>query len=260
MKDTVKGSTVIIIGASSGIGRGVAEAVLTKDPAHLVVVSLNPEKNARVVAELSELAPKTKISGVLYDLTDDFIHGQAIVDLLAKIGVTKVNHLVYTATDPIHLTSVVDADIIEATARASRRVFGPLRWIQALFKYDLMAKDYTSSVTLASGTALHRPPKDWTFIAAGGGSAAVVVRALAAEFAPVRFNLVTPGLVRTELWGENIAICETLGAKLPLKHCALPDEIAHIFLALIENTYITGSEVIIDGGALLDGSDHGIKP
>ncbi|CDK28260.1 unnamed protein product [Kuraishia capsulata CBS 1993] len=253
MKDTVKGSTVIIIGASSGIGRGVAEAVLAKDPAHLVVVSLNPEKNARVVAELSELAPKTKISGVLYDLTDDSIHGQAIVDLLAKVGVTKVNHLAYTATDPLYKTSVVDADIIEATARASRRVFGPLRWIQALFKYDLMTKDYTSSVTLTSGSGVHRPPAGWTFIAAGGGSAAVVVRALAAEFAPVRFNLVTPGLVRTELWGANTSRFEALGPKLPLQHYALPDEVAHMYLALIENTFITGSEILIDGGGLLDG-------
>jgi 3-oxoacyl-[acyl-carrier protein] reductase len=80
------------------------------------------------------------------------------------------------------------------------------------------------------------------------------VKTLAIELAPygVLVNALSPGYVATELTYRNNTpeVIEKLVGGIPLKRMAKPDEIAEVaaFLCSARNTYITGQDIVVDGG------------
>jgi 3-oxoacyl-[acyl-carrier protein] reductase len=83
-----------------------------------------------------------------------------------------------------------------------------------------------------------------------------LTRALARELGPfnILINSIAPGYVLTEMTYQNIPADERerLCSEIPLRRMANPSEIAHLvkFLLSNENTYMTGQNIIIDGGFL----------
>jgi NAD(P)-dependent dehydrogenase (short-subunit alcohol dehydrogenase family) len=83
-----------------------------------------------------------------------------------------------------------------------------------------------------------------------------LTRALAVELAPLRVNIVSPGVVRTPLWRDmppsaREALYATEARRLPVGHAAEPQEIAQGYLYLMRQTFVTGQTLSIDGGGLL---------
>ncbi len=69
----------------------------------------------------------------------------------------------------------------------------------------------------------------------------------------IRVNAVVPGpVLKPEM--TNLGVWEELGALLPLKRTGRPEYVAHAVLALIENDYITGAALSVDGGDTLMGT------
>jgi 3-oxoacyl-[acyl-carrier protein] reductase len=83
-----------------------------------------------------------------------------------------------------------------------------------------------------------------------------MTKALARELGPdgILINAVAPGYVNTEMTRENVPPAEQvrLCAEIPLRRMAEPSEIAKLvrFLISVENSYITGQSIVIDGGFL----------
>ena len=81
-----------------------------------------------------------------------------------------------------------------------------------------------------------------------------LTRAMAAELGSdkVLVNSLSPGFVMTDLTKKSLSVEELnkLQEQVPLKRCAQPAEIAKtvVFLVGAENTYITGQNIVIDGG------------
>jgi NAD(P)-dependent dehydrogenase (short-subunit alcohol dehydrogenase family) len=72
-----------------------------------------------------------------------------------------------------------------------------------------------------------------------------VTRALAIELAPIRVNIVAPGMVKTPLWanvpeGQRESMYWQAAGRLPVSHLGEADEVAQAYLYLMEQTYITG--------------------
>jgi len=97
--------------------------------------------------------------------------------------------------------------------------------------------------------------------AASKGALRSLTKAVAVEFAqggkPIRVNSLHPGFVRTEMtssgsaaMSENGALLDALAAETPMGRIADPAEIASavLFLASAESSFITGSELTVDGG------------
>ena len=83
-----------------------------------------------------------------------------------------------------------------------------------------------------------------------------LTRALAVELAPIRVNLVSPGIVRTELWNsmdeaERAALYRDVAAKLPVGRVGEAADIADAYLYLMGNGYSTGQTIVVDGGGTL---------
>jgi NAD(P)-dependent dehydrogenase (short-subunit alcohol dehydrogenase family) len=76
------------------------------------------------------------------------------------------------------------------------------------------------------------------------------------ELAPIRVNLVSPGLVRTPLWAtlsesEREALYAAREAALPVGYVGEAEDLAQTYLYLMTNRYTTGQTVVVDGGGVL---------
>lgn len=221
MKNTLAGKTVVVIGGTSGIGLAVAEAAKRED--------------ARVIVA-------SRRQGL--DVTNE----RAVTSFFAETG--EIDHLVFTAGDQLRLGAIAQLDLAEARAAFEVRIFAAL----GVLKHAKVRK--TGSITLTSGVAFRRPQATWTLGAAVCGAMEGIGRALAVELAPVRVNVVSPGIVRTALWsplGEAARddLYAGAGKQLLVGRVGEAGEVAETYLNLMKSGFTTGQCVIVDGGASL---------
>jgi ketoreductase RED2 len=74
---------------------------------------------------------------------------------------------------------------------------------------------------------------------------------LAKSCGPVRVNAVAPGLVATPWTSEWEDQHAAIAATAPLRRSATTDDCAEAVISLIQNSYITGHVVVVDGGTTL---------
>jgi NAD(P)-dependent dehydrogenase (short-subunit alcohol dehydrogenase family) len=117
----------------------------------------------------------------------------------------------------------------------------------------LLAK--TGSITLTSSVSILKPSATGgvSVMSAASGAVATFGRTLAAELAPVRVNVIAPGVVNTGVWDgsseeQRTGLRTWAESSLPVKHLAEPEEVAGAFIALMLNPYITGALLPVDGG------------
>lgn len=100
----------------------------------------------------------------------------------------------------------------------------------------------------------------WSAYGGAKGAVRAMVRVLASELAPrrIRVNQVTPGGTKTPIWTPlapnaqaQDALDKRISAATPLGRMAEPEEIAQaaLFLLCDDSKHITGTELVIDGGA-----------
>jgi NAD(P)-dependent dehydrogenase (short-subunit alcohol dehydrogenase family) len=81
-------------------------------------------------------------------------------------------------------------------------------------------------------------------------------RGLAADLAPIRVNVISPGIVDTDYWAhladdERDAMLALMAEGLPVGRVAAPDDVAYLVLAMMRSESVTGSVIDVDGGMLL---------
>lgn len=234
------GKRIVILGGSSGIGLAVAQAAAAEG-AQLVVVSSDP---GRIEQALSTLPKDTE--GRAVDLTN----GQAVESLFGDIG--EFDHLVYTAGETLQLAHLGEMDVSAARGFFELRYWGALTAAKAA-QAGLRPG---GSIVFTSGTAGARPGAGWSVAASICSAMEGLTRALAVELAPIRVNIVSPGVVRTPLWrgmeqADREALYASQAQRLPVAHVADPGEIAEGYLYLLRQSYATGQVLLLDGGGLL---------
>ncbi len=76
------------------------------------------------------------------------------------------------------------------------------------------------------------------------------------ELAPIRVNVVAPGVVRSPLWSEipeadREAMYDSVGSSVPLGRVAEVEDVARAYLQLMDQDYATGTVSVINGGMIL---------
>jgi NAD(P)-dependent dehydrogenase (short-subunit alcohol dehydrogenase family) len=237
---TLNGKRIVLLGGSSGIGLAVAKAAALEG-GQAVIASSN---RARLDAALKTLPANAE--GHAADLGSE----AAIRDLFDKVG--GFDHLAYTAGENLQLANLDKLDLDWA-----RGFFGVRYWgAFAAVKHGAPHIRPGGSITLTSGLASTRPHSGWSVASSICGAMEGLTRALAVELAPVRVNIVSPGVVRSPLWDamprdEREALYAGMAEKLPLKHVGEPDELAQTYLYLMKQTYGTGQVIGVDGGGAL---------
>jgi NAD(P)-dependent dehydrogenase (short-subunit alcohol dehydrogenase family) len=127
-----------------------------------------------------------------------------------------------------------------------------LKWLTgvAVKKYDIIKPG--GSLTLTSGTAALKPGKGASTGGALNAGVISLTKGLAGDLAEkkIRVNVVTPGLVKSELWGkmgksEEEQKEQFEKTSLPVGFVATPDDIAEAYLYVVKADYSTGENVII---------------
>jgi NAD(P)-dependent dehydrogenase (short-subunit alcohol dehydrogenase family) len=179
----------------------------------------------------------------------DASSSEELAALFEQVG--EFDHLAYTAGDNlVPLT-------LDAYTPAQGRAFLELRVVSALEAVRLAMPHLRpgGSVTLTSGTAAYRGGAGWFLGSAASGAIVSAARSLAVELAPIRVNVVAPGVVRSPLWtalpgADREAMFESIAAGLPLRRVADVEDVAKAFLHLMDNDYLTGTVSVVDGGTL----------
>jgi len=167
---------------------------------------------------------------------------------MASIG--AIDHLVLTAAGEElayrgKITDLTDEDV--------ERTFDKLRGFVNVTRAAVPFLRERGSITLTSGTSAVKPPVGFSLLGAAGASIVGFARALALELAPVRVNVVMPGVVDTPRHGDRRAEIRAWAESttgLPARHFGQPEDIAQAFVFLMTNPYMTGHTLIIDGGGV----------
>jgi len=246
---TLSGKTVLVTGASRGIGRASALALAGAGAQVLIHYTRGTAEAEGVVNEIRKAGGRAE--AIAADLAaPDGAHklaqqvrsivGDRLDILVANAGVSK------TAT--IEDTTVEDFDYLFAV-----NVRAPFFLVQQLL--PIMSSG--SSVLLISSLAAHAVVGTLSAYAATKGAADTLVKHFASALGArgIRVNAIAPGVVETDM--SNFIKTDagrdyTLGMQA-LKRLAQPDDIGGVvaFLASDEARWITGDTIHVDGGSKL---------
>jgi NAD(P)-dependent dehydrogenase (short-subunit alcohol dehydrogenase family) len=224
------GRRLVVIGGSSGIGLAVARKALGMGW-DVTVASRNPGR-----------AP-LDVEKVTLDVTDI----EAVRTTFGALG--PIDHLVSTATGSAP-GSVREVSLDAGRHAFEAKIFGPLAAIQST--------EISSSIVLTSGLAATTPSVGAFFLSPVNAAVEGAVRGLARGLAPVRVNAVAPGVIDTpRLAGipaeARQAWFDQLSAILPAGRVGTAEDVAEGIWQLMNNAFLTGTVLRIDGGARLVG-------
>lgn len=236
---SLKDQSVLIVGGSSGIGLGVAEALL-QDGASITLVGRSPEK---LRAAQGALGSGDRVHTIAADVTDE----DQVRGVFEKIG--TIDHLVVTrGVAPLNAP-------IESLDLDAARDFIDVMLVSALTlaKHAAPRIRRGGSITFTSGISKDKPGVGGSVVAAVAGSMSHVARALALELAPTRVNVVSPGWVETPMWDEIVGPAKNqmwaeMGSRLPAGRVAKPADVAKAYRFLLGSDWTTGAVLEIDGG------------
>ncbi len=111
------------------------------------------------------------------------------------------------------------------------------------------------TIVLVSGAPARKTKPGQVALGSVGGAVEALVRAVAPELAPRRINVVSPGTIDTPMvpaqGDERAALYAKMVADNLIKRAGTPDEVAQAVLFCIQNDFVTGTTVDVDGGWLL---------
>jgi NAD(P)-dependent dehydrogenase (short-subunit alcohol dehydrogenase family) len=240
MFDSLSGKKVVIIGASSGIGLAVAKKTAELG-ASVVMSSRSQDKLDRAMKG---------IPGQVEAIAADILDENSVNALFERVG--NFDHLVITAVADENLLRAPLAEISTETAqRGMEKFWGTFFATRAATK--TIAQN--GSIVLTSSVSIFKPSKTGgvSVMSAASGAVAVFGRSLAAELAPIRVNVIAPGVVDTGVWSNTSEVQQSeltqwAEESLPVKHLGQAEELAQAILSLMTNTYITGAILPVDGG------------
>ncbi len=104
----------------------------------------------------------------------------------------------------------------------------------------------SGSITLITGAAGRRAIKGTSGLAAVNGALQAIIGPLALEFAPIRVNAVSPGLIATPYWDRmsedaRRAMYESSAASVPVGRVGAPSDVGQAVLFLVSNEFTTGA-------------------
>jgi NAD(P)-dependent dehydrogenase (short-subunit alcohol dehydrogenase family) len=239
------GSTALITGGTSGIGRAVANQ-LAQLGMHVLVVGRNAERGKKTVEEIRAAGGKADF--IQSDLRDAS-SARAVAKDAVALGNGSVDILINNAgIFPFGPTQEMTEEIFDSVY--SVNVKAPYFLVAELA--PRMAKRGKGAIVNVSTMAADYGALGMSLYGSSKAAINLLTKTWAAEYGPqgVRVNAVSPGPTRTEgteAMGEGL---EQLAAQAPAGRPATADEIAEaiVFLATDRSSFVYGAKLAVDGG------------
>lgn len=214
-------------------------------------VDLDPDALAALDAELADFTPLTA------DIGDPAQH-----ELILQTAAPEGDLHVLVNNAGVFLMGGVDATDHQWQRTLEVNVVGPAKLTAAAAEF-LCGRTGAAVVNVASISGHVSQPGRWTYNG-GKGATLSITRCQALDLAPlgIRVNSVSPGYVWTRVLdesagGDRSTWDEIWGRSNPLRRCAEPSEVATAicFLASDDASYITGTDLLVDGGLVSMSTD-----
>lgn len=240
------GKSVLVTGASSGIGR-VTAIECSRMGATVIITGRNEQRLQETLSQLESGNHRYIVANLA--IADDLTR---LVDLIPQLdglvccaGISKIL--------PIKFINEEDLNCI-----MNVNTFAPIYLTQKLYKKKKINKD-SSIVFVESISGVKMVSMGGVMYAISKNALDAFMRSAALEFATrnIRVNSVNPSRVKTNLIKTNTSYSQDDLEKdvqtYPLKRYAEPEEIAHAIIYLLSDasSYVTGHSLIIDGGKTL---------
>lgn len=241
------GKTALITGGSEGIGAAVVRR-FAQEGANVWFGDINQTAGEELEKELSHY--RSRLNFITLDVTQVSDWELAIEKIVLQNG--KLDILVNNAgiyqRKPIEDTTEEEWDrMLEVNAK------GPFIGSKVCFN-ALKASGNASIINLSSTAGLKASLS--VHYGASKGALRLMTKSIANRFAKngIRCNSVHPGPIDTKMGHQAVPddqLQERLYDRIPLGRFGTPNEVANaiLFLASDESSFITGSELVVDGGA-----------
>ncbi|MFI4965135.1 MAG: SDR family NAD(P)-dependent oxidoreductase [Caulobacterales bacterium] len=258
MAGRVQGKVALVTGGASGIGRGCAEK-LAAEGALVVVTDLQDDKGADTVAAIGRAGGQAEYRR--HDVTDEAAWEAVIAHTKARHG--RLDILVNNAGIGIG-GSVLEMTLADWRRQTAVNLDGVFLGTKHAIPLMRASGDGGSIVNMSSVAGLKGAATLAGYCATKGG-VRLFTKAVAMECANakdgIRVNSVHPGIIETPIWlsilnpanpGANappdLDALSTMAVPLGVK--GYPEDIAAgvLWLASDESRYVTGAELVIDGG------------
>jgi NAD(P)-dependent dehydrogenase (short-subunit alcohol dehydrogenase family) len=250
MGDRLKGKVTLITGAGMGMGRE-ASVLFAEQGARVIVADID----AKAASETVSLVEKA--GGQALAVTGD-VAIEADVQRMIEQGVRRFGALHVLYNNAGVLWKDRDRSVLETDEKWWDRVMAinlkSVFWVTKHGIPHLRAAGGGSIVMMGSVSALAGFTRAQDAYTAAKGALISLTKSLAIQFAKdrIRCNVIHPGIVDTPLQAPYLtdAIRKEFETGIPLGRIARPREIASValFLASDESSYVTGAEVVADGG------------
>ena len=234
------GQTVLVTGASRGIGERIAQDI-ADGGGSLLVTSTDPSHKL-----------EDRFGAGTRHFPVDFRHAADTAGFLAELrAMDRIDVCINNAGVARHKL-MEEATVEDWDDTATVNVKVPYLITQAVAE-AMKRNMYGRIVNISSVWGHMTKPTRSVYTAAKHGIRGVTV-GTAVELAPfnILVNTVSPGFTRTDMFNKNYTAEEQTRAasRVPLQRLAEPEEIsmAVVFLASKLNTYITGQSLLVDGG------------
>ena len=238
---SLSGKTILVTGASSGIGRAIA-VECSRMGATVILTARNAERLEKTLSMLEG----TGHAVVAADLTEENDRKHLIESLPVLDGVVQ-NAGVFNTV----LTKNIQQKDLDYVLPPN--LYAPILLQKELVKHKLLAKG--SSVVFMSSIASLRPFIGNAVYTISKAGITGYAKVLALELAPknIRVNCICPGIVRTDLTENSVFSTEEYKAeemKYPLKRYGKPEEIAYMAVYLLSDAsaWVTGTAMEVSGG------------
>jgi NAD(P)-dependent dehydrogenase (short-subunit alcohol dehydrogenase family) len=231
----VSGKKVLVFGGTSGIGLAAAKQ-LARIGASVVAISRNPDR-------ASVVPPGVTLRAC------DVRAGDAVAALCAECAPYQV--LVSAATGGERAMG----PFLEMEMDGYKGSFNKLWGYANCVRYGTEHLAQDGCIVLVSGAPARRSRPGQIALSSVGGAVEAFARAVAPEIAPRRINVVSPGVINTPMLGlagpQRDAMADKRCAGHLIPRAGTADEVAQGILFLIQNDFVTGTTVDVDGGWLL---------
>ena len=223
----------LVFGGTSGIGLATCEQLVEKG-AEVIAISRDPSK-----------ANSVKHNRLSFEKCDVRIE-EDVKNIFEKHAPFDI--LVSAATGG----SRAAGPFLEMDMIGFKSSFDKLWGYANIVRYGTNYLTSDGTIVLVSGAPARRMKPGQIALSAVGGAVENLVRGVSKEIAPKRINSVSPGLIDTPMFpqeGEDRKIfLNSLTGANTIKRAGKPEEVAKGIIFVIENEFVTGTTVDVDGG------------
>ncbi len=244
----LENKVALVSGGARGIGASVT-SIFAREGAKVVIGDILEEEGIRTAAEITENGGDCFF--VRLDVTSEADWEQAVGEAITRFGKLDilVNNAGVSARGTVEETS--EADWTRTMDINAKGAFLGTRQAIPIMK----AGGGGSIINISSGAGIAPQPGTSGAYAASKGAVRIFSKSTAVQYAQdnIRCNSVHPGPIETDMLRAtrpDDSALEAMLGRVPLGRFGRPEEIAYgvLYLASDESSFVTGSELVIDGG------------